>query len=344
MAEWTRIYQCLPNVKSITWDAGPDLPMIFTSNGKHTADKIHLVTQVLFNSFSSRCTLHLHPFSNTCVRAFKLHNRFFFNSASDSSSLDSTNLLFKTGHSFLLMKLVQQVNTHTFNIGRCTLLMKLVQHINTHTFKTGYSTLLMKLVPQINTHTHTHSDTHLHVSIRVNDCITNYHESKCLVVRTLLASLLTFPALTASRARETQWVTLAEMQRYLKNRWWADQNCPHMDLRMRCSALIRSAAFWNMARASIHWKHKRTHRLAYSCRVNNNNAITQITQVEGESSKNPETKWGWEVGGVEVQRQNCHSQASIPLKFQWTTLLVKATTPHPPFPQDCTISQGPASL
>ena len=164
MAEWTRIYQCLPNVKSITWDAGPDLPMIFTSNGKHTADKIHLVTQVLFNSFSSSCTLHLHPFSNTCVRAFKLHNRFFLNSASDSSLLDSTNLLFKTGHSFLLMKLVQQVNTHTFNTGRCTLLMKLVQHINTHTFKTGYSTLLMKLVPQINTHTHTHTQTHTYMS------------------------------------------------------------------------------------------------------------------------------------------------------------------------------------
>ena len=170
--------------------------------------------------------------------------------------------------------------------------MKLVHQINTHTFKTGYSILLMKLVPH--TKKHTHSDTHLHVSIRVNDCITNYHETKCLVVRTLPASLLTFPALTASRARATQWVTLAEMQRYLKNRWWADQNCPHMDLRMRCSALIRSAAFWNMARASIHWKHERTHRLAYSCRVNNNNAITQ---VEGECSKNPEIKWGWEEGG-----------------------------------------------
>jgi len=65
----------------------------------------------------------------------------------------------------------------------------------------------------------------------------------------------TFPLRTAWCARWTQCWTLAEMQRYLKKRWWADQNWPHIDLRMRCSASIRFAAASNFSRASTHWRH-----------------------------------------------------------------------------------------
>ena len=62
----------------------------------------------------------------------------------------------------------------------------------------------------------------------------------------------TLPFLMASRASLMQCGTLDEMQRYLKKRWWADQNCAHMPFFIRCSASIRSAAAWNLARTSTH--------------------------------------------------------------------------------------------
>ena len=48
-------------------------------------------------------------------------------------------------------------------------------------------------------------------------------------------------------------LTLAAMQRYLKKRWWDDQNCPHMDFFIPFSALISSEASWNLRSASTHW-------------------------------------------------------------------------------------------
>jgi len=68
----------------------------------------------------------------------------------------------------------------------------------------------------------------------------------------------TFPLRTASFARWTQCWTLAEIQRYLKKRWCADQNWPHIVLRMRCSASIRFAAASNFSRASTHYSHMHT--------------------------------------------------------------------------------------
>jgi len=64
---------------------------------------------------------------------------------------------------------------------------------------------------------------------------------------------LTFPLVTSSLASCTTRRTLEAMQRYLKNLWWADQNWPHMDFFMRCSASIRFAACWNLSRAHTHY-------------------------------------------------------------------------------------------
>lgn len=67
---------------------------------------------------------------------------------------------------------------------------------------------------------------------------------------------LTLPFLISSRASCTTLFTFEAMQRYLKNLWWADQNWPHMDFFMRCSASMRSAACWNLSRALTHWTRK----------------------------------------------------------------------------------------
>lgn len=63
----------------------------------------------------------------------------------------------------------------------------------------------------------------------------------------------TLPFLTASLDNRTHAWTLADIHRYLKNLWWADQNCPHIVFFIRCSASIKSAAFWNLSLAVTHW-------------------------------------------------------------------------------------------
>ncbi len=67
-------------------------------------------------------------------------------------------------------------------------------------------------------------------------------------------SNLTFPFLTSSLASCTTLRTLEAMHRYLKNLWWADQNWPHIDFFIRCSASIRLAACWNFSLALTHCK------------------------------------------------------------------------------------------
>lgn len=64
--------------------------------------------------------------------------------------------------------------------------------------------------------------------------------------------ILTLPLLTASLASSTQWLTFADIHRYLKNLWWADQNWPHMLFFIRCSASINSAALLNLSLAVTH--------------------------------------------------------------------------------------------
>lgn len=67
----------------------------------------------------------------------------------------------------------------------------------------------------------------------------------------------TFPFWTSSLASWTTLRTLEAIQRYLKNLWWADQNWPHIDFFMRCSASIRFAACWNFSRARTHLKRQK---------------------------------------------------------------------------------------
>lgn len=55
------------------------------------------------------------------------------------------------------------------------------------------------------------------------------------------------------------------MQRYLKNLWWADQNWPHMDFFIRCSASIRLAACWNLSRAHTHWNRQNSKIRSDNC-------------------------------------------------------------------------------
>lgn len=70
------------------------------------------------------------------------------------------------------------------------------------------------------------------------------HCSECIV--------LTFPASSSFCASSTRQRTLAAIQRYLKKRWWDDQNCPHRDfLLTRPSS---SAARMKTCNASAHWK------------------------------------------------------------------------------------------
>lgn len=79
-------------------------------------------------------------------------------------------------------------------------------------------------------------------------------KAKCLYAWADLFCAPTFPFWTSSLASWTTLRTLEAMQRYLKNLWWADQNWPHMDFFMRCSASIRFAACWNFSRALTHWE------------------------------------------------------------------------------------------
>lgn len=67
---------------------------------------------------------------------------------------------------------------------------------------------------------------------------------------------LTLPFLTASRASSTQCWTFADIQRYLKNLWCADQNWPHMLFFILCSASMSSAALLNRSLAVTHWREK----------------------------------------------------------------------------------------
>lgn len=79
---------------------------------------------------------------------------------------------------------------------------------------------------------------------------------------------LTFPFLTSSRANCTTLRTFDAIHRYLKNLWWADQNWPHMDFFIRCSASIRLAACWNFSLALTHCK-KRYDQQFYKHSVTN---------------------------------------------------------------------------
>lgn len=62
-----------------------------------------------------------------------------------------------------------------------------------------------------------------------------------------VSTIVTYLAVT------TAWFTFAAMHRYLKKRWWEDQNCPHIVFFMRFSASTSSAASWNFCMASTHW-------------------------------------------------------------------------------------------
>lgn len=65
-------------------------------------------------------------------------------------------------------------------------------------------------------------------------------------------AVLTFPASSSFWASSTRQRTLAAMQRYLKKRWWDDQNCPHKDFLL--SRPSSSAARMNTCSASAHWR------------------------------------------------------------------------------------------
>ena len=68
-----------------------------------------------------------------------------------------------------------------------------------------------------------------------------------LLCFTVVSTTVTYLAVT------TAWFTFAAMHRYLKKRWWEDQNCPHIVFFMRFSASTSSAASWNLCMASTHW-------------------------------------------------------------------------------------------
>lgn len=57
-------------------------------------------------------------------------------------------------------------------------------------------------------------------------------------------------------ATSTAYLTFDAIHRYLKKRWCADQNWPHIVFFIRLSASINSAASWNLVIASTHWKNK----------------------------------------------------------------------------------------
>lgn len=67
-----------------------------------------------------------------------------------------------------------------------------------------------------------------------------------------MKSVPTFPAASSFWASSTSRRTLAAMQRYLKKRWWDDQNWPQRDFLL--TRPRSSAARMNTCKASAHWK------------------------------------------------------------------------------------------
>ena len=101
---------------------------------------------------------------------------------------------------------------------------------------------------------------------------------------------LTFPFLTASLANLTQALTLADIHRYLKNLWWADQNCPHMVFFILCSASISSAAFWNLDLAVTHCNYIRIRVkvMVFNATFNNISVISWRSVLLVEKLEYPE--------------------------------------------------------
>ena len=68
--------------------------------------------------------------------------------------------------------------------------------------------------------------------------------------------------------------------------------------------------------------------------------ITPLHRWKVNALKILKLSGGWEEGGG----GGGGPEAELSLTGQKTSMLVKATTPHPPLPRDCTVSQGPALL
>lgn len=139
---------------------------------------------------------------------------------------------------FLLLQWTEDQSPHT------------AEEIAGHYFLIIYTVLLLKISP-LNKEWHRIRGT-CQFNQNNTRTLTRWSNRLRKISSLMFTSSPTFPFWTSSLASWTTLRTLEAIQRYLKNLWWADQNWPHMDFFMRCSASIRFAACWNFSRALTH--------------------------------------------------------------------------------------------